>query len=139
MKHETSLIIMSPEFEPLGEMALDGSACGQFNLNRDGEALLGAYVADWQTRGLACQNPTLIKIGDGVGHVFCDEPAAMTSDAFADAFREWLDDHGFMHVTIPTGALLAFCEIQKMPIEPQKKYELALMLRDLQVHKLVSF
>ncbi|MDD5438230.1 MAG: hypothetical protein PHC70_03740 [Patescibacteria group bacterium] len=137
MKHET-LVIMSPEFEMLGEMNLNGSACGQLNLNREGEALLGAHVADWQTRGVSAQDPTLIKFEGGVGQVFCDERVAMSSDDFADAFRQWLDDHGFAHLTLPTGALLAFCEIQKMPVDPQKKYELALMLRDLPVHKLTN-
>lgn len=130
------LVIMSPELEVLGEVNLDGTACGRVNLNREGDALLGSHIAEWQTSGLDRNSPCMIKTKDGIGHVVCDQKIKMNSDEFAAAFREWLDDQGFFHLTLPLGAMVAFSEIQKMPIDGQKKYELALMLRDLPVHKL---
>lgn len=136
MKNDACLIIFSPELLPLGEMALDRSACDQINLNQDGEVLLGAHIAEWQTHGLACQHPALIKTEEGTGHVFCNEQIKMNSLDFAPAFGSWLEDHGFLHLTLPVGAMAAFSEIQRMEIDPQKKFELALMLRDLPVHKL---
>lgn len=138
MTNQTCLIIFNPELSPLGEMVLDGSACDQINLNQDGEVLLGAHIADWQTHGLASQHPALIKTEEGTGHVFCNEQIKMNSQDFAQAFGSWLEDHGFLHLTLPLGAMVTFSEIQRMDIDPQKKYELALMLRDLPVHKLTQ-
>ncbi|MFA6099477.1 MAG: hypothetical protein WC750_01195 [Patescibacteria group bacterium] len=138
MTNQACLIIFNPELLPLGEMALEGSACDQINLSQEGETLLGAHIAEWQTQGLACQRPSLIKTNEGTGCAFCNEQIKMNSQDFAQAFRSWLEDHGFSHLTLPLGAMVAFSEIQRMAIDPQKKYELALMLRDLPVHKLAG-
>lgn len=135
--NQECLIILSPDLSPLGELNLDGETCSQINLNQEGEELLGPHIAQWQTHGL--DRPTLnsIRTDEGLGHAVCHDQVKLNSEDFASALRVWLDDHGYLHLTLPLGAMAAFCEIQKMEIDQQKKFELAVMLRDLPIHKLV--
>ncbi|MDD5725966.1 MAG: hypothetical protein PHC53_00945 [Patescibacteria group bacterium] len=117
INNQECLIIFDPEHNPLGEILFDQGACRQINLNQAGEDLIGNHITDWQTNGL-------------------DESVTMQAPDFEQVFLLWLQDHGYLHLTMPLAAMIAWSEIQQMDIEQQKKYELAVLLRDLPVHKL---
>lgn len=129
---ETCLVIFDPEFELLGEILLQDGKCSQINLNRNGELLLGPSVTDWQTQGLEeCRMTD--------GDVLRSEKKQWRTVDFVDALERWLGDHGYCHLILPSGAMTAFSEIQNMKVPAQKKYELALMLRDLPIEKLAAY
>lgn len=113
------LIIFDPEYNPLGEIFFDQGACQQVNLNQAGEDLIGNHITSWQTNGL-------------------DESVTMQDQDFEQALLLWLQDHGYLHLTMPLAAMTAWSEIQHMDLDQLKKYELAILLRDLPIHRLTS-
>jgi len=134
----TCLLILDPEFELLGEAVVEHGICRQVRLNRGGDALLGDFLDRWQTQGLSALDIQHIRTQEGSGEAWVHEPTGMQSADFPEALGLWLEDHGFHQLRLPLGAMQAWGGIQRMDIEPQKKFELALMLRDLSIHRLVS-
>lgn len=137
MNHtETCLVIMDPGYEVLGEVYLAQGLCRSISLNQRGDQLLGVFIEDWQVHGLEHMQQSLVQTKNGPMDMFGAEKVGMKSQAFASALRSWLDDHGFLHYTLPLGAMAAWSEIQKKDLDNRQKLELALMLASLPVEKL---
>ena len=134
---ESCMILYGPTLEPLGEIVLDQDVCRHVSLNQKGESVLGTHMANWQIQGLENVQPTSIMTAEGTGEAYGRQNVPMQSFDFVPTLQNWLDDHGFAYLTLPLAAMLAWSEIQKMDLEPQQKYELAVMLRDLPVSKLM--
>ncbi|MFA6504260.1 MAG: hypothetical protein WCT54_05045 [Patescibacteria group bacterium] len=135
---ENCLVIFDPEMELLGEILLQDGKCNQINLNQNGELLLGPHVSDWQTLGLEEFKMQNSKSKISEGDVLYAENQQLRSEGFVNALTDWLSEHRFSHLILPAGAMSAFSEIQRMSVPAQKKYELALMLRDLPIEKLAA-
>ncbi|MDD2785474.1 MAG: hypothetical protein PHS79_01110 [Patescibacteria group bacterium] len=135
---ENCLVIFDPEMELLGEILLQDGKCSQINLNQNGELLLGPHVSDWQTHGLEKINIQHSRFNESEGDVLYAENQQLRSEGFMKALTDWLLEHGFSHLVLPSGAMSAFSEIQRMSVSAQKKYELALMLRDLPIEQLAA-
>lgn len=137
MNHtETCLIIMDPVYEVLGEVYLAHGTCRSISLNQKGDQLLGVFIEDWQVHGLERAQQSLVQTKEGPMDMFGVERVSLKSQDFASALRSWLDDYGFLHHTLPLGAMAAWSEIQKKDLDNRQKLELALMLASLPVGKL---
>ncbi|HPN15234.1 MAG TPA: hypothetical protein PLF71_03940 [bacterium] len=133
---ENCLIIMDPGYEVLGEVYLAQGMCRSISLNQRGDQLLGVFIEDWQVHGLERMQQSLVQTKEGPMDMFSAEKVSLQSQDFASALRGWLDDHGFLHHTLPLGAMAAWSEIQKKDLDNRQKLELALMLASLPVEKL---
>jgi hypothetical protein len=138
MTGSSCLIILTPDFLPLGEVLLEDQACRQINFNRQGEALLGPQVSSWQTEGIPHMRPQAVRHQNGSADLWSSENHTLQSVDFVPALSAWLEDHGFHYLILPLGAMLAWSDIQGRDVGPQRKYEMAVMLRDLPIHKIVD-
>ena len=132
------LLILDHDLGLLGEAVVEHGICRQVRLNQEGDALLGDFLERWQTQGLPALDVQHIRTQEGPGEAWVHESVGMQSADFPQALGLWLEDHGFHSLRLPLGAMDTWGGIQKMDIEPQKKFELALMLRDLPIHRLTS-
>lgn len=133
---ESCKVIFDAELEPLGEVHLRDGACAQISLNGKGEMLLGPSLSIWQVSGVAHPKPVALNLGGIEAKAWCMEKIKLSSPAFGNALNDWLEENGYHHLTMPIGAMAAFSQIQEMELPPEKKYELAVMLRELPVEKM---
>ncbi len=125
-------LLFDRKYHFLGEVATRDGSLARVMLTTGGEDQIGAYVSEWQTRGV----PVLRMIaGHGAntqGDAFYQERVVVRDHGFMDAMKYWLERHGVAVISVAQPALECWERITRLPLEPREQFSMIVAIRTVE-------
>lgn len=120
----------------LGELATQNGAGTRLTLTADGERAIGAYIKDWQTRGIPVSHQVTGGTGDVQARSSADAGAyyvqrvLMRDRGFLDAAQNWFAHRGMAVVPLSYPCVECWEMLVRLPLEPSERFAMVLALKD---------
>ncbi len=134
-----TLIILSPELESLGEVAVRDGEFLSVALNGRGERELSEAFEEWQTRGLPAIKSEISRAEGKVEFMTGVNRVQLRSPLFENAFAAWLSSNGYYSLALSDHAICGWNALCQLPLDPRERLMMAFAFRDLHPDKLPSW